>query len=159
MEPQEKYNVRRRLRGGYGPLGWEGNWWDAQLMWDGRFGGKGCEVWATKRRARGGARGGEGGRGGEGAGQKPSPAHNRKGKNGGAMYLVKSKDLHLSGGKKINQLVFFCSSAWKMWSKPAATEAPEEILPGSWCSVPNLSHPPCMQSKTSPCPTRPQKNF
>jgi len=32
-------------------------------MWDGRFGGKGCEVWVTKRRARGGARGGEGERG------------------------------------------------------------------------------------------------
>ena len=40
-------------------------------MWDGRFGGKGCEVWATKRIAREGVRGGaEGGRGGEGAGQK-----------------------------------------------------------------------------------------
>ena len=53
-----------------------------------------------------GERGGEGGRGGEGAGQKPSPAHHRKGKNGGAMYLVKSKDLHLSGGKNQPTCVF-----------------------------------------------------
>ena len=103
MEPQEKYHVRRRLRGEYTAPNGLGRQLMGRTARDGRFGGKGCEVWVTKRRARGGASGGEGERG-----------QVRKGKNGGAMYLVKSKDLHLSGGKKSTNWCFFCSSAWKM---------------------------------------------
>ena len=54
-----------------------------------------------------GERGGEGGRGGEGAGQKPSPAHHRKGKNGGAMYLVNLKTFTCRVEKNQPTCVFF----------------------------------------------------